>query len=316
MKILIGYDGSECSKAAIEDLKLAGFPQTVDALVMSVADVILPPPLTEAEDIFPPTAPHGVRLAHVHAESKLYTASAMASQTAEQVKRMFPSWNVNHEAIADSPAWALIRKAEEWKSDLVVVGAHGHSVLGGRLILGSVSQRVLYEARCSVRIARARAKERSGPLRILIGIDNSLHSNEAIKEVGRRHWSNATEVRLLAVVDTVMSIPNPDEPEVLKWVEVADEENWDQIRAIFLPSVNRLQRVGLNASTMIRRGNPKKQLLEEAESWGADCIFVGAKGVRGIDRLLLGSVSSATSARADCTVEVVRPKIGGADTGR
>ena len=50
------------------------------------------------------------------------------------------------------------------------------------------------------------------------------------------------------------------------------------------------------------------EILEEADAWGADCIFVGAKGTRGIDRLLLGSVSSAVAARAQCSVEVVRPK--------
>ena len=63
---------------------------------------------------------------------------------------------------------------------------------------------------------------------------------------------------------------------------------------------------GLNASLMIRRGNPKDEIIEEAEGWGADCIFLGAKGTRGVERLLLGSVSSAVSARARCSVEVVR----------
>ena len=46
--------------------------------------------------------------------------------------------------------------------------------------------------------------------------------------------------------------------------------------------------------------------LEEAERWGADCIFLGAKGHSRFERLLLGSVSTAVSARAHCSVEVVR----------
>jgi len=65
--------------------------------------------------------------------------------------------------------------------------------------------------------------------------------------------------------------------------------------------------VGLDTAVMIRRGKPADEIVDEAESWGADCIFVGAKGVRGIERLLLGSVSSAVSSRAGCSVEVVRP---------
>jgi nucleotide-binding universal stress UspA family protein len=46
-------------------------------------------------------------------------------------------------------------------------------------------------------------------------------------------------------------------------------------------------------------------LIAEAESWGADCIFVGARGMGRIGRFLLGSVSSAVAARAHCSVEVV-----------
>ena len=116
-------------------------------------------------------------------------------------------------------------------------------------------------------------------------------------------------MRLLAVVDTVMAVtPDPSQPSILKWIEVGDEDNWDEVRQIFRPSVDKLRSAGLDAAVMIRRGNPTNELLDEAESWDADCIFLGPKGTRGIDRLLLGSVSSAVSARAHCSVEVVRSK--------
>lgn len=77
----------------------------------------------------------------------------------------------------------------------------------------------------------------------------------------------------------------------MKWIEVADEENWDQVRQIFEPSAEKPHHAGLHTEVLIRRGNPADQILEEADTWGADCIFVGAKGTRGIDRLLPGSVS-------------------------
>lgn len=50
---------------------------------------------------------------------------------------------------------------------------------------------------------------------------------------------------------------------------------------------------------------PKRLLIAEAETWGADCIFVGSRGMGRIDRFLVGSVSSAVAARAHCSVEVV-----------
>ena len=157
MKILIAYDGSECAESALKELKNAGLPKTAEAIVMSLADVFLPPSTDEeADDTFPVYVSSGVALAHKRAERELKKADLMARGASKQVQEIFPGWQVRHEALADSPAWALIRKSEDWAADLIVIGAQGHSVLGGRVVLGSVSQRVLYEARCSVRIARGR----------------------------------------------------------------------------------------------------------------------------------------------------------------
>jgi len=64
---------------------------------------------------------------------------------------------------------------------------------------------------------------------------------------------------------------------------------------------------GLTVSSVIKEGDPKHVLLDEAERWGADCIFVGARGLSRVERFLLGSVSAAVAARAHCSVEVVRP---------
>lgn len=305
MKILIAYDGSECADAALEDLRKAGLPETVEAIVMCVADVIVPP-TNDADYEAPEYLPEGVRRARERAQETLRRAETMAQQASKQVRKSFPSWQVQHEAVADSPAWALINKAEQWKADLIVMGARGHSVLGGRLILGSVSQRVLYDANCSVRIARS-AKEVHPPIQLIVGVDNSENSRAAVEAVSRRAWPSSTEVRLLAVVDTVMLVNSePSEPGTMKWIEVGDEDNWDQIREIFEPAAKKLRSVGLKAAVTIKRGDPKSGILDEAESWGSHCIFVGAKGVRGIDRLFLGSVSAAVAARAHCSVEVVR----------
>jgi nucleotide-binding universal stress UspA family protein len=308
MKVLIGYDGSENSDYAIEQLKHAGLPDSVDAVVLSVADVFIAPPVTDSEEMFPPTVPHSVQLGREHAERKLKDARLMAMYASERLGNAFPTWNVSHIGMADSPAWAIIQKAEEMDADLVVVGALGHSVLGGRLILGSVSQRVLYESNSSVRIARSTVKKEPGPLKLVVGVDNSIFSHAVVEMISSRNWPAETQVRLVAVVDTVLPVvADPNEPSVMKWIEVGDADKWDEIRKIFQPSADKLIAKGLDAAVMIIRGNPKDALVEEAETWGADCIFVGSKGIRGVERLLLGSVASAVSARAHCSVEVVRP---------
>jgi nucleotide-binding universal stress UspA family protein len=309
MKILVAYDGSECADAALEDLTRAGLRADEEVLVMSLADVFVPPPINEEVDnTFPMYLPEVIRRAHECAQRKLDEAEALAKRASEQIKSLEPNWHVRYEAHADSPAWAVIRTADQWKPDLIVMGAQGHADFGGRLILGRISQRVLYEAPSSVRIARSSRKKGTEPVRILIAVDNSPDSSAAVESVCSRTWPKGSEVGLIAVVDTVFAItPNPAEPSVVKWIEVADEENWAQLRQIFEPYAERIRAAGLHAEVLIRRGHPADQILEEAHTWGADCIFLGAKGTRGIDRLLLGSVSSAVSARAHCTVEVVRP---------
>ncbi len=127
-----------------------------------------------------------------------------------------------------------------------------------------------------------------------------------MQAIAKRLWPEGTQVRLLTVVDTVMLLGDQDSQEV-KWLEVDDENNWDHVRSLFDPEAEQLRATGLDAEVMIRRGHATQQLLVEAETWSAHCIFAGAKGVRGIERLLLGSVSAALAARAHCSVEVVRP---------
>jgi nucleotide-binding universal stress UspA family protein len=72
------------------------------------------------------------------------------------------------------------------------------------------------------------------------------------------------------------------------------------------PMAALLRTRGLAVSSVIKEGDPKHVLLDEAEPWEADSLFLGARGLSRIERFLLGSVSAAIAARAHCAVEVVR----------
>ncbi|MEJ7712005.1 MAG: universal stress protein [Pyrinomonadaceae bacterium] len=138
----------------------AGLPRDTEAVIISVAEVWLPPPPPPSEVVIAAdsTSALAARLQEVQAESMhvFEEARTLAAQAAERLKRTFPSWKVDSEAAGGSPAWEVINYADQWKPDLVVVGSQGHSQIG-RLVLGSVSQKVLSEVHCSVRIARGRA---------------------------------------------------------------------------------------------------------------------------------------------------------------
>ncbi|MBA3768378.1 MAG: universal stress protein [Acidobacteria bacterium] len=287
-KILIAYDGSACSDAALNDLTRAGLPSALEAVVVTVADVILPPPDDEmpADDQPAIRIPEVERHAQARAEKAIKEVRAFAERAAKRVKADFPGWDVRAEAQCDSPAWAVIKMAADLDyPGLIVVGSHRHSVLGGRLILGSVSQRVLYEARCSVRVARCSDERREGPVRIVIGFNGSPDSELALDAVKSRAWPEGSEARIVTALETQTPV-SPDGPA-------------EELRA-----------AGLLASRVAREGDPRHILLEEAEKWDADSIFIGTKDIHGFQHLLHGSVSAAVAARASCSVEVVRPEGG------
>jgi len=62
----------------------------------------------------------------------------------------------------------------------------------------------------------------------------------------------------------------------------------------------------LKISSEIIQGSPAQVIVDEAESWGADLIVMGSRGLGPWNRLLLGSVSNAVVHHANCSVEVVR----------
>jgi nucleotide-binding universal stress UspA family protein len=86
----------------------------------------------------------------------------------------------------------------------------------------------------------------------------------------------------------------------------ADEDGRSWATRAVEAVANEVRSAGLVPTTVVEEGDPKRFLVEEAERWKADCIFVGAKGHSGLERFLLGSVSAAVATRAHCSVEVVR----------
>jgi nucleotide-binding universal stress UspA family protein len=308
MKIVIAYDGSSYADAALDDLRRAGLPRETEALVISVADVwSWPPPgkdtwpsSAEGRDIF------GLRKAQEESAQAIEEARRLAVQAAARVQAAFPSWHVEAEGYGDSPAWAVIKQASERGSDLVVVGTQGRSALN-RFMLGSVSQKVLYEAGCSVRVARRSARGDDSPPRLVIGMDGSPDAEAALNAVAARDWPRGTEARVIAAQSPLapLAFSHFIQPIALAGREyIADRSLFAQ--KVVDAAAERLRQAGLVAAPLVIEGDAKRVLIDEAERWGADCIFVGARGLRRLERFLLGSVSSSVAAGASCSVEVVR----------
>jgi nucleotide-binding universal stress UspA family protein len=304
MKLLIGYDGSDCANAALDDLDRAGLPEVAEVVILCVADVFLPPDSGAKEEAVPLWLTARINQARAHTMKAVEEARATAEHARSRVQSDHPGWRIQAEACADSPGWGIIKRAGQWQADLVTVGAHGHSETLG-LFLGSISQRVLHDSPCSVRVGRTPKSTKPSPARVIVGADGSSDSEMALRQVARRRWPAGSAIRVLTTVDSLLaaSLAHGSTSSASQTERGHSETSIDQINEA---ASEILREAGLDVSSVITHGKPTDILVREAKQWNADCIFLGAKGLRGIRSFLLGSVSAGVAARAPCSVEVVR----------
>ena len=314
-RLLIGYDGSPAAGAVVEDLVHACLPRPVEALVLSVADVWLPPEEAVDKPTRRPSPPgvaggegmFGVEMdLYAKARAVLESSRTTAAEGAERLARLFPDWRVTAEAMADSPGWGLVEKARTWKADLIVVGAHSHTPFQ-RFFFGSAASAVVMQASCSVRISRPRKHSPHRAPRIVLAVDGSPESEQAAREMAGRTWPSETEIRVLTVLDPKLEVAAARSSGFARpWLQEHIQGTKEQISALTVKLAESLRMSGRVAEPHIFEGDPKKVLLREAEAWDADCIFLGSRGLDHGGRWLLGSVASAVASRAHCSVEIVR----------
>jgi nucleotide-binding universal stress UspA family protein len=307
-KLLIGYDGSESADAAVEDIQRAGLPRDTEAIVFTVADVWFYPPPADPNLALDHQILRRAEEMRARATQSLIDSDNVARRAAARLRALLPSWEIDVETTINWPSWGIITKAEAWGADLVVVGSGKHSIIE-RLQLGSTSTKVISACRCSVRVGRRLTTPANSSVRIVIGTDGSSDAELAVDAVARRVWPAGSEARLITVLDTRLAHAVASFiPRLAHWSgggELAQKDDtWMQ--RMITAATKKLQSAGLAVSTTIPEGDPREILVEAASSWKADCIFLGARGLSGIERFLIGSVSSSVAAAAGCSVEVVR----------
>src|SRR5262245_26813989 len=292
MKIVIGYDGSKHADAALDDLRQAGLPRDAEALIISVAEVATP--LSVSGIAGNGLDPERIASAVTYTSNAIEQAKEFARLGGERVKTSFPEWEVNAEYLVGDPADDLMERATNWGTDLIVVGSQGRSAIG-RFILGSVSRKIVTEARCSVRVARATIAKGDRPARIIICMDGSSFANAAVDIVTARHWPAGVEARIVTVT------------KPFHMYGEAPAMQRSRVRVIQDAAMAVISEAGLAVSSKIIEGDPKRALIEEADAWGANCVFIGSRGLNGaLQRFFLGSVSTGVVTNASCSVEVVR----------
>jgi nucleotide-binding universal stress UspA family protein len=206
--------------------------------------------------------------------------------------------------IENYPATGIIDYAKEWGADLIIVGSHGHAGLG-KFLLGSVARVVAHNAPCSVEIVRETPRDAAGALKILLATDGSEFSNAAAHSIAARPWPAGTEVKVVSVLDEALPVVDPWYTAG-EWLEAQRQEKTKNCQQAVDSAEKILNQAGLKVTKLLLMGGARWMILNEANEWGANLIVLGSHGRRGVQRLLMGSVSEAVALHANCSVEITR----------
>ena len=304
--IVIAYDGSECSEAILTELQHAGLPRELDAHVVSVVELwAAPMPDPGAWSPMPAVLP-AVASSEAEEDEAMRRAGSLAEKGAARLRAAFPGWRVVAAGPVGSVARAIVQRAREVSADMIFIGSHSRSAVG-RFFLGSVSQKVAAEAKCSVRICRPRPHSGAAP-RLLVAVDGSAPSQAAVQLVAERAWPAGTAVAVINVVEPRLRAVMADlPPEYAVEILRQHEARLDWLETVATAAHHQLEIPGVVTERHTLDGEPKHTLLEWAERWKADCLFIGASGLQHPGTETLGTVASALAVRAHCSVEIVRP---------
>jgi nucleotide-binding universal stress UspA family protein len=144
-------------------------------------------------------------------------------------------------------------------------------------------------------------------MRILLAIDGSKCSKEAIRKVITQVRSKGTQLRVLHVIEPITAYISAGMiPHYVPHIDQVEKDRKKEAQELLAQTVRQLREAGFRASEALERGNPKVKIINHAKQWRADLIVVGSHGWRGFSRFLMGSVSETVVRHAGCSVEVVR----------
>lgn len=228
---------------------------------------------------------------HSHAED-LEAAATGALEEAGRIASVEHA-EADVRILAGDPAEGLARESEEHGVGLICVGPDA-GLLERQFPLGRVAAHVLRVAPCSVLIARE-GSERF-PSSIVCGVDGSERSVETARLAATIAKAAGVELRLVHVIPVFRGHNE-------EW-EVGPGE---EIPAEIAPAIAAARSRGIEPKAEMAMGRPENALVEVAKRDGADLVVVGHRGISGMARRLLGSVSEHVAAHAGCSALVARP---------
>lgn len=270
MRILVAIDDNQATQPIIDALMGTGWS---DGTQMLLTTVVSEGKVARAE------------------KEQLASVQQELEAVASELKAVLSHCEIAAIVKEGDPREEIIALATEMRADLVLMGTNNRAV-------GSVSQAVLNAAPCPVLIAKNERDDlqdvQTGFRTVLVPFDNSAYSQTSLAWLLQFKWLQNASFILLTIVDS--------QPQS------ADDEAMAVIQETLNIAAQQLQS-GLHSArvaTRIAFGKPSETILEAAQELQADLLVMGSHGHTGIQKMILGSVSSEVSRRVSCSVLVVR----------
>lgn len=145
--------------------------------------------------------------------------------------------------------------------------------------------------------------------RAVLGLDGSAHARRA--EAFLATLRPAGRVRVVRVVEpigpsTTGLLPAAVRDRILGAAARVETAQRRAARREVEAAARRLRRAGWQATAEVRQGVPLAEVLKAVRAARADLLVLGARGIGGVARVLLGSVADGAVKRAPCAVMIVR----------
>jgi nucleotide-binding universal stress UspA family protein len=140
-------------------------------------------------------------------------------------------------------------------------------------------------------------------MKMLLAVDNSKHSEEAVQGVAHFFKPKGTEVRIVQVLPPiVISAP----PQMSRGYAPELDDLARDARSLVDKYAQQLRALGFQVDTAVERGDIRESIISCAAGWHADVILLCSGGHKGLGRLLLGSVAESVVRHVPCSGLVVR----------
>ena len=179
---------------------------------------------------------------------------------------------------------------------LVAIGSRGRGRIR-RLLMGSVSDGVVRHAHCPVMVVRW--KPVAFPAKILLATDGSEEATLATQTATDLGERTGSELHVVHVGE----IPPTHFPDRYEYRALYEEDE-REARQLLEAQIEKMK--ATVAQAHLRIGRADEEVVVLAEELGVDLIAMGGRGLGGVRRALMGSVSDSVVRHAHCPVLIAR----------